>query len=783
MGVANIIQSYWSLPNHSSNDDDNSRNKGGWIDEKHHARKLFIQKHFSCVKMRKLLLLTALFAATFLYSQISKQDSLRKIADSLTSKELKEVIITGKKPLLESKSDRFIFNVANTSLVIGNNAWDVLRQTPLLITTPEGKIQIIGFQNASVYINDRKSVLTGKDLFEYLKTMPADNIVKIEIITSPSAKYEASDGGVINLVLKKSDTEGWKGSVSMTNEQKRKNSENLNFFLNYHKNRYTQSFTFHLGDNRTLTKTNISNFLYGTDSVQYIYSQKDLKDFHVGGTTSIDYELNAKNTIGSVLELHTNLPKSTQISNNYTIMNDNVMNNNYLSENLNDGQTKMFAGNLYYKYDNKNNKSLNINFDWTYWENYNNNTFYFYDPLISDIWKSAYLIKTDEIRRNYSIKIDYSLPLGKTGYSLEAGGKVNYLDLDSPYDFNNWEITAWISDTSNTNHFKYKENINSLYLLVNKQYFKKLEVKLGVRLENTNIKTFLKTDNSENTQNYNKVMPTANVNYKINGNHSLNFSYREMLWRPYPNELNPFVFYTNDNNAYSGNPDLKNAAWQTYKLSYNFKQMLTLFAAYQIISNSLNNSVFEKNGLLLTLPVNMLGKAYDYSFSLNFYKNFFHDKLNLNLTTGIYYTDNFDINKKNGLDVKNGVYNQSNLSLTYNNLFNSGINTTLWAGFFTPSYFGNVKINTVPFMNNISFSKYLKSADMDIKLSVNNPFNNYKFDISTLSQIGVFNSVQRQDSRGISFSVSKRFGNSKIQDVKKEEANKERAESGKSTRN
>ena len=111
--------------------------------------------------------------------------------DSTEQKSIKEVVLVGKKPTVENKVDRTVFNVANSSILAGNTTWDVLKMAPLVSIDNNDVLKAEG-ENVTVYINDRKSVFSGKELKEYLKTIPADNLMKIEVITNPSSKYEAS---------------------------------------------------------------------------------------------------------------------------------------------------------------------------------------------------------------------------------------------------------------------------------------------------------------------------------------------------------------------------------------------------------------------------------------------------------------------------------------------------------------------------------------------------------------------------------------------------------------
>ena len=191
----------------------------------------------------------ALFCSGFFAAQ-AKQDNIKQ-------KNIEEVVLIGKKPTVESKADRTVFNVANSSILAGNTTWDVLRMTPLVSIDSNDVVKAEG-ESVTVYINDRKSIFTGKELKEYLQTIPAENLLKIEVITSPSAKYETT-GEVINIVLKKLTNEGIKGSATFNNSQNAKNSQYSNLNINYHKRSFTQSLTGSYNDNSRISKNESEN--------------------------------------------------------------------------------------------------------------------------------------------------------------------------------------------------------------------------------------------------------------------------------------------------------------------------------------------------------------------------------------------------------------------------------------------------------------------------------------------------------------------------------------------
>ena len=729
--------------------------------------------------------LATLFFIIFLsnnriYSQSIKQDSLKVIA----AKQLKEVIIYGsKKPTLESKSDRFVFNVENSSLVDGNNALNVLEQTPLLNVDETSGINIMGFQKAVVYINNRKSILTGKDLLDYLKNMPADNIVKIEIITTPSAKYDATDGGVINLVLKRLENDGWKGNISLTNEQKRLNSTNLSGYLNYHKNKFSQSTTLYIGKDNTLTYNYNINKIYLDNSTQIINSTNTTKDFNIGGTTSIDCELNEKNIIGGVFELNSTKDENYIFNNNYTILRDNTQNNKYLSNNNNDGGNKMMSGNLFYKFnDEKKEKSLDVNFDWTYQKDNNNSAFSTYISENQKQWINANLINTEDNKKNYAFKIDYAQPIAQTGYNLEIGGKINYLNIKNPYIFNNWNGNQFIFDATNTNKFNYDENIKGLYFNINKQYFKKLNLKFGVRVENTNIKTLQETNQINNNQVYTNWLPYTNLNYKINSTNNITLSYKKSLLRPFPNEMNPFVNYINATNIRTGNPFLRIEQIENYKLTYVYKKAYSFITWYQKTSNFINNSITQEGTLFVRKPINLNGMMNEYYMGVNISQAMFKNKVKVNISTGASIFDNTEIERQNNIKLDGSIFYRFKFTLDYNNIVETGINFNCYLSFVSPSNYANFTINEPSYRTAFNLNKNFEKQDLKIKLNVNDPFNFYRWQTTFYSPIGSFETNNRRDLRGLSISIIKQFGNNKSKETEKSEIEKGRTEEGQSTR-
>jgi len=720
--------------------------------------------------LKRTVLFFILFFPLIFFAQLSKQDSLKRVAE----KQIEGITIKGRKPTLETLPDRFVYNLENSSLVIGNNAWNVLQQTPLLMVDENSGISVMGFQNASVYINGRKSILVGKDLYGYLKNMPADNLVKIDIITTPSSKYDANDGAVINLILKKLENDGYKGSLSFTDTQTRKNSQDITSYLNYHNNRFSLSSSFDVGvDRRKSYEYNI-NKIYDTSNELYIDTQREYKEFYISTNNSYEYEINPKTTIGGVLELNYSNPRTLYLSKNYS---ENSQ--SYFTNQDDNNRNLLFSNNIFYRFQNNksNQQNLEINFDWIYRRSRGDGVYNsFQNSLINA--NNSFL---NEERRNYSIKIDYSQALGNTGYFLEAGLKNNFLNQSSPYYVYSWDGSEFVSNQNLTNIFKYRENILGIYANINKTFFKKLSIKGGLRSEFTDINGVEKLSNKENNRNYIDYMPTIISSYKINDRNTISLGYRKSIIRPYANELNPFIYYINDNYLRKGNPYLEVYKQDTYRLNYTFNKNYNLIIAYRVNSDVMRSTFYYENNQLIVQTINYQGNNYQIILGLNINKSLFSDRLGVNFNPTFTINNNSEINSKNSLNIPNSTFTNFDLKLSYKNIFNSGINSEAYFSFYYNYSFLNYKLVEPSNRFTFSLSKNFEKQGIKIRLETIDPFNFLTWKTLYYSGIGEMYKDNRRDIRSITLSISKSFGNTKTKEIKNRQIDRGRTNSGDNT--
>ncbi len=698
-----------------------------------------------------------LFCSSLFFAQTAIQDTLK-------TNKIEEVKIVAKKPTVETKIDRTVFNVAESSILAGNTTWDVLRMTPLVSIDNNDVVKSEG-ENVTVYINDRKSVFTGKELKEYLKSIPADNLMKIEVITNPSSRYETT-GQVINIVLKKREDEGIKGSVSATNTQNTKNNQYSSFNLNYHKKSFTQTTTGSYNDNTSVYSLKQENNLFKDEEFRKVDMESKNRGKMPSFSSTSELELNDKNNVGLIFEFFQNSSINTSNTVADITKGGNPF-NHYTLDQTQNSMSRNYSTNVFYKYYDK---VKNTIFDVNVGVNYNpekSERDYELSQLISPNTVSNNILEKVQMR-NYYVKLDYSKPLDTLGSNLEAGLKFDFNNNVNPvdyYGFNNSQ--SWIY-----NRFKYQDNLNSAYVNYSTKFLKKLDVRLGLRYEFMIFKLQQEIGNLERKESYGTLLPNILLKYTFTPNFNISTSYNYSLWRPWYSEFNPFELPTSDGNSYKGNMDLDPNPNHRFSVKFGVYKNYFLSLNYNFTNQDYWSTYLEQNGKIIVYPENFKGKSERYSANFNTNQTFFKNKLNVNLNLGINYIDNSDFNKRNNTGAKDYITNfGGSANMSYTNLFDKNINLSGWFGVFQQTN-GNSVGNTTNFFHNISITKLFPKIGMETSLQFNNIFLRPVFDRTTYSPIGTFRSINRSDWYGASFTLTKRFGNQKVKENTKTDVEK-----------
>lgn len=711
--------------------------------------------------MKKLLAPLAIITGTLTFAQAEK-DSVKT-----NVKEIEAVKMTYKKPTVESKVDRTVFNVANSSILAGNTTWDVLRMTPLLSVDNNDALKAEG-ESVTVYINDRKSVFTGKELKEYLQTIPADNLMKIEVITSPSSRYEAT-GSVVNIVLKKRDDEGMKGSITFNNRQNTENSQYTNLNLNYHKKKFTQTLIGGYSDNTWVEKRSFLNTVYENNVV----TQGETKNIYKGKNPSFsstsEYELNDKNTVGIIFEAYQGKRNNSSeaLGERST---GNIVDFTYDQSQSSSTLNRTLGTNIFYKYyEKEKNKILDINLGTNYdgesdHNRFIKNTLYSASSEMQEIG-----VITDIENRNYYLKVDYTQPIGKEGGNFEIGGKMDFNNNVIPN-----ELYGNLLDGLRTRDiFHYEDNINSVYANYSKTFFKKLETRIGIRYEHIDFKIRQDVAGNSRKDSYGAFLPNILLKYSFSDKYDVSLTYNRNLWRPWYSEFNPFLMPTNDGFYTRGSIDLLPNPSDRLYMKFGFLKKYFLSARYMFTNQDYWTSYVTEGDKLISQPSNFLGKVHKYYLFANTNQNFFKNKLNVNLGFGWNYLDNSDFNTRNNLTGASNYISfwAGSTNLTYTNLLNKNINLSAWVEVSNQNN-GNSFANRTNVFHNISATKIFPKTQMEVSLQLMNIFNRPNFDTTTFTQIGSFRNSTKSDWYGFSLTFVKRFGNQKVKENTKTDVEK-----------
>lgn len=535
------------------------------------------------------------------YSQVfelsgSGPISLPDMTITRSKGDLKDVTITAKKQIIEVRADKTILNVEGTINAVGYDALELLRRSPGVMVDKDDNLSLAGKNGVQVFIDGKPSPLSGSDLSNYLKSLQSAQIEAIEIITNPSAKYEAAgNAGIINIKLKKNKTFGTNGSLSAGYVQGVYPKYNGGMNLN-HRNQYINVFgnyNYNNGKNQITFTSRKEQFDTLFDQSNKIAFKNNTHGFKGG----IDYFINAKSTIGAVVsgniadnDITTAGPMYfTYIPNNQLVKilkatNSNEMQRNNLNTNLN------------YRYAITGGTDLNIDADYGFFKIRSNQyqpNYYFLADGSTETSRVIYNMISPTDINLYSFKTDFEQ--NYKGGRLGIGGKIGIVNSDN--DFKRYDVYSnnKILDTAKSNRFEYKENINALYVNYNKQLKKGFMVQFGLRAENTHSRG-LSTGFKKETSNwinydstfkrdYTDLFPSAAITFNKNPMKQWSLSYSRRIDRPAYQDLNPFEFKLNEYTFMKGNTLLRPQYTNSFSITNVYKYKLSTKLNYSHVKD------------------------------------------------------------------------------------------------------------------------------------------------------------------------------------------------------
>jgi len=540
------------------------------------------------------------------------------------AKNLAAVVVTSKKPLIEQKIDRMVVNVDASVTNVGSTALEVLEKSPGVSVDKDGNISLKGKSSVMVMIDGKPSYLGSAELANLLGNMNSNQLSQIEIMTNPSAKYDAAgNAGVINIKTKKSITQGFNGNVTLSYGQGVYPKTNNSIMLNYRTSKINTFLNYGYSLNKSFMDFDIQRNFFGTNGVKI--SELDQKSKRINQNQNnnlklgLDYFINKQTTVGIVTTGFIAPQQQDGLTTSYLKDGNTKINAVEKTIRTVDNTWKNGTVNLnFHSAFDSSKKDIAANFDYLHYDFSGNQniTGLTYNP--SQILQASNSLKnllplTIDI---YSGRLDYAQPLNN-GVKLETGIKSSLVKTNNVSNFYNSVNSNWVTDSTLSNAFNYSENINAAYLNLNKK-FSKWMVQAGVRLENTNytgLQSSLsqKSDSSFN-RNYTSLFPTAFLSYEMNEANQFALSIGRRIDRPAYQQLNPFIGFIDKYTYSTGNPFLQPQFSTNIELSHSFKNLLITTINYSVVHDMINETLIHKDSVIIR-SVGNIGTRYNYGIT------------------------------------------------------------------------------------------------------------------------------------------------------------------------
>ncbi|MES2796859.1 MAG: TonB-dependent receptor [Bacteroidota bacterium] len=573
---------------------------------------------------------------------------------------LEEVTVAGQKAIIEDKVDRLVYNAEKDATSKGGDATDVLKKVPMLSVDMDGNVSLRGNSNVKVLINNKPSSIMASSVADAMKQIPADMIKSVEVITSPSAKYDAEgSSGIINIITKKNTLQGLTMNIDMSAGIR---GSNLGLNGNYRKGKMGFSLG---GFGRANYNVNgafeNSQITTSPNGDKFLNTQtSDTKNNEAFGQYRMgwDYDINKKNSITASFRYGLRNQESIQD----LLRNDQYLNNTLLGTNTRNVVTTNNSG----SYD------LNLDYTHTYDKpqrefsiltqvSRNNRVNDFINNILgSDEASVTSRIKNDNDSYNQEITIqaDYQTPISKN-HIFEMGGKGIIRQVSSDYKyFYASGSDGLFNEVKNPllgNVFDYDQNVLGAYTSLTSKLGKKFNSKIGARYEYTQIDAQLKDGQFVDIEPYGILVPSFTISRNLKGGSTLKASYNRRIQRPSIQFLNPNINGSNPLNISYGNPNLDPEFTNNYELTVNTFFKNTFLTASAFVRNTNNaieslRDVFGKDTIRTTYG--NIGQQDAYGFNLfgNYnYKNkfqiggggdIFYADLNNNVANPIYRASN-----------------------------------------------------------------------------------------------------------------------------------------------
>jgi outer membrane receptor protein involved in Fe transport len=520
--------------------------------------------------------------------RLTEDTNLGTFSLALDVASLDEVEIIAERTTVEFRLDKKIYNVGRDLTVRGGTVSDVLDNVPSVSVDVEGNVSLRGNDDVRILINGKPSGLVGLNSTDALRQLPAESIERVEVITSPSARYDAEgSAGILNIILRRSKLQGLNGAVTLNTGYPKQAgvSGNINYRtgdLNFFN---TTGYNYRENPGNSFSNT---EFFNGDEPNTFLNETRNFDRTNKGLNTNfgVEWYINDTSSLTAALVYR----NSDNESNSKNVL-DEIDENNVLTRNIRidpefeDDKTLQYSLNFDKQFNGESDHKLTVDFQY---EDSNENE----TSLINQNGINVENVETQEEQNRILLQSDYVRPIGESGqFELGYRGEFQNLNSDFLVENTNDEGQTFFTNLDLSNNLDFKQYVNAFYSQYGNKIGDKFSFLLGLRYEGTRITIDQKTSADFEKKEYNQLFPTLNLSYELSEKESVTFGYNRRIRRPRSRFINPFPSRSSATSIFQGNPDLDPSVSDAFDIGYiNRFGKVTLSAStyFQHETNSFN---------------------------------------------------------------------------------------------------------------------------------------------------------------------------------------------------
>ncbi|TXE10889.1 TonB-dependent receptor [Gelidibacter salicanalis] len=535
---------------------------------------------------------------------INQNTDLGVMGIAIDAQSLGEVSIVAERTTVEIKLDKKIYNVGQDLTVRGGTVSDVLDNVPSVSVDVEGNVSLRGNENVTILINGKPSGLVGLNSTDALRQLPAESIERVEVITSPSARYDAEGtGGILNIILRRSKLQGFNGAI--TANAGYPTTAGVSGNINYRTGDFnffnTTSYTYRESPGKSSTETQYFNNRFDTngnliedrpDTFLNEKGESERQDKNFTTNVGVEWYINdsASLTTSLVYRNSDQENNSTNISREFDASNNFLSSSERFNPEVEDDKTIQYSVNFNKQF--KDNSQHKLTFDFQYETNDENER-----SLISQDGATVERVQMLQNQNKVLLQADYVHPIGENS-QFELGYRGNFNEMDTDYSLEFYEDNQFELDTDVSNNLIYRDYINAVYTQFGSKIGNKFSYLMGLRMEGSRVTIDQKTTNDLQKKDYVGLFPTLNLGYEINKDQSLQLGYNRRIRRPYSRFINPFPSRSSPTSVFQGNPDIDPSYSNKIDLGYlwNFSKFTLNSSIYYERATDVFSFISEPTG-------------------------------------------------------------------------------------------------------------------------------------------------------------------------------------------